>query len=143
MPAEPQTKLTWRDFANAQMQIESQAASRQAPSELDASRKAALTILHTYLSQYYARTNSYPTTTNLNDQGWVAANFTGIDPAVFRDPLATSPILSTAPKVKTYAYQTQSENPKLACANTAENPCVHYMLTATLSNGQPHVVQDP
>lgn len=140
---EPQTKLQWKDFASAQMQIESQAAARQSAADIDAARTTSLDTIHKAVAIYYAQNNSYPSIGNLNDPAWVAANLNGLDPDVLREPLATNALFMPAPKAGSYAYQTQSANPALACDNTPANQCLHYTLTALLHAGQPYSVKDP
>lgn len=143
LPEEPQTKLSWANFATYQFQIESQAASKQPATQLDAVRKLQLNDLHKYLAAYFLQNQSYPTLANLNDQAWVSGNLSGIDPDEFRDPLATSLTLLGAPKAGVLAYMPLAASGKGVCDDTDANLCVHYKLIATLSNNQPYVVQDP
>jgi hypothetical protein len=120
-----------------------QAAAKVAPATKDAERKSKLDTLHTYLANYVATAGTYPSLANLNNRVWVSANLPGIDSETFRDPEGLSLILSGGPQAKSFAYQPVGSNPKVACDGTAGNPCVHYHLTAVLSNNQPLTVQDP
>ncbi len=144
--AEPQTKLKWQDFASVQLQIDQQMAKLQSPAELDAERKADLTVLHDYLADYFTQNTYYPTFGNLNDPNWVATNLPGINPAVFRDPLGANSQLLAQPKAGNFAYQVASATAK-ACDN---NPaaaisqlCSIYSLTTVLSDGKQYSVQNP
>ncbi len=143
LPGEPQTKLTWQDFARQQWQMESQLAAQQSGPTRDAARQAQLAELHRYLAVYFIQNNNYPPLANLNDQTWVAANLGGIDPAFFRDPDGTTLLLGETPKAGSFAYQPLSADGKPGCANTSTSSCAHYKLTAILSNVQPYSIQDP
>lgn len=143
LPAQPQTKLAWANFANAQFQIEAQAAAKQTPADQDTSRKAQLDTIHKALAAYFTQAASYPSLANINDQGWVKTNLLGLDPDVLRDPLAINLTLLATPKAGGFAYQPLPESGKGSCDNTAAAPCAHYKLTALLSTKQAAVVQDP
>lgn len=143
LPDEPQTKLSWANFATYQFQIQSQAAAKQPAAQLDKDRKAQLDSLHKYLKQYFQENEFYPTSANINDLAWVAGNLNGLDPDTLRDPLASSLTLLAAPKPGVFAYQPVSAAGKGVCDNLEANQCVHYKLMATLSNNQQYVVQDP
>ncbi len=142
LPNEPQTRLTWQDFAKVQWQVESQAASHQPASALDATRRSNLASLHPYLAQYFAQNNTYPSLTNLNDQTWVASHFSGLDPSLLRDPLALNLALGTMAKAGAFAYQPKGADARKVC-DAATNACMHYKLIATLSDNQQFIVQDP
>jgi hypothetical protein len=143
LPNEPPTQLNWQAFAAVQLQMETQAAAHQSNADRDAARKADLAQLHGYLAISFTQNALYPTLADLDDQTWVANNLTGIDPDVFHDPQGATLMLANAPKAGSFAYQPLPASGKGTCDDTALNPCLHYKLTATLSNGQQYVVQDP
>lgn len=139
---EPQTKLTWAQFASTQLQIEAQSAAKLTPTQVDALRQGRLSLLHSALQTYFANNNAYPTVTQLSDQAWVQTNLAGVDPDDFYDPLSTTPGLSPAPAANHFAYQPVGSDGKKACDNLTQN-CDHYVLTAMLSTGKPYTVKDP
>lgn len=143
LPQEPQTKLSWPNFATYQFQVESQASSKLPATQLDAARKSQLNDLHKYLTAYYKQNQSYPTLANLNDQAWISGNLSGLDPDGLRDPLAANLMLLSAPKPGVFAYLPLPATGTGACTDTDANPCAHYKLIATLSNNQQYIVQDP
>lgn len=142
LPEEPQTKLSWANFANYQFQIEAQTVAKQPPAKLDAARKTQLNSLHKYLALYFQQNGSYPSLANINDQAWVAGNLGGLDPDSLRDPLAVNLTLLPTPKAAVFAYLPLPAGGKGACDNTDANQCAHYKLIATLSNNQQYIVQD-
>jgi len=138
---EPQTKLSWAQFAATQLQIETQAAAKLTPTQVDALRQGRLALLHNTLHVYFADNSAYPTATQLNDQTWVQNNLAGLDPDALHDPLAATTGLATTPKATSFAYQPTGADGKVACDNLAQN-CDHYMLSAVLSTGKVYTVKD-
>ncbi|HWB39357.1 MAG TPA: hypothetical protein VG604_03925 [Candidatus Saccharimonadales bacterium] len=141
IPAEPQTKLGWANFAALQLQIEAAAAAHETPAQLDAERAQRLAAVSSNLADYFATNNAYPTFTQLNDPVWLQNNLAGLDPEALDDPLAVTRRLAAKPTLKNFAYQPTSDNGKLACDNVTQN-CSHYLLTAILSTGKPYAVSD-
>lgn len=142
LPAEPQTKLMWLQFAPIQLQIEAQAASSLTPPQVDALRQTKLASIHSYLATYFATNNAYPTFTQLNDQTWVQNNLAGLDPDALHDPLASSLQLATAAAKNSFTYLPVAADGKTICDNLTQN-CSHYQLTTVLSTNQPYTVHDP
>lgn len=143
---EPQTNLTWDNFASLQQQIQHQAATHATAAVLDAQRAADLSQLHSYLAKYYIDHSFYPAFADLDDPHWVAANLPGVDPDAFRDPLGNSSQLVTAPKAGSYAYQTLTPGGK-TCSNdisaAISQLCATYALTAMLSTGKQYSITSP
>jgi hypothetical protein len=143
---QPETNLSWQDFATVQQQIELQAASHESAAALDAQRKTDLSEIHSYLATYFNSSGYYPAYADLDDQTWVASNLPGLDPDGFRDPLSSSPALSTVPKAEAYAYIPLSPSGKSCDDNVTavvSQLCTTYTLTAILSNGQHYSVTNP
>lgn len=167
LPATPKATVAWPEFANTQLQIESQASATVAASNRDSDRISALSAVQKNLLAYYTKNGSYPTLANMNDQTWVAANLTSFDPDITRDPAASSlallaaiPAQAAAPvntKTKSkivvpvtpiFGYVYKPTNAAgAACLNQANIPtdqlCSAYTLSATLSNGQQYIVKNP
>jgi hypothetical protein len=76
---------------------------------------------------------------------WVglAANLLGIDVDYLRDPIASNLSVSNTPRPGIIAYSPVADSGSPNCDNTPINPCTHYKITATLSNGQQYTVSDP
>jgi len=139
--AMPGNATPWQKFSSTEWQIESQAALKQPPASLDASRKAALGLMHDNLASYNAQKGFYPTLATINDLSWLATVALGA-PEIQRDPLATATRLSAAPAPGVYSYTAAPISGAGACDNVTV-PCGHYHLVATLSNGQQYIVIDP
>lgn len=140
---EPQTNLKWATFSPIQYQMETQVAALQSPADRDAARQAQLAKIHTALASYFGQTNAYPSFANLNNPEWVSVNLNALDPEVLRDPLSPTLTLSPTARAGSFAYETISTNPKVACDNVGNNLCTQYKLTATLTNNKFFIVQDP
>jgi hypothetical protein len=142
LPSEPITNVTWAKFQPVQVQIEAQAASRETADQIDAHRKNSFAALQRYFATYFQQNGFYPLLVNLNDQPWMAANLPGLDTDNLHEPLSNDVLVVGAPAVGHYAYQPTDAAGSGACNNTVNDPCVHYALTAILSNGQPYTVND-
>jgi len=141
-PIEPQTKLSWVNYADAHYKMQAELAATRPLNEFDEYRKEQLNSLKFYLDQYNAQANSYPSFENLNSISWVRANLVGMDIDLLRDPLSTSFEISTTPRQNYVAYSTTGENAPRACDNTPINSCIHYRLTAILSNREQYSQTD-
>jgi hypothetical protein len=140
MASQPKAQLAWQAFAPSLWQMKAQAAAKAAPVNLDSERKADIDALHAALASYAAQKGSFPTLAALNDASWMSTVLNAhIEQQ--RDPLTAGSVLANAPKAGTYAYQPTPTSGKGGC--DLKNPCMHYKLTATLSNGQQYSVQDP
>ena len=140
---EPQTKLNWQSFSVYHYQLEAGAAATMPAADQDKLRQENLQKLHGYLANYFAQNGNYPSLASLNNPSWAFQNLVVSDLEVLRDPLSPSLQLSNAPKAGAFAYQPVPASGKGLCDDSPAKACVHYKLTATLSNGQPFVVQDP
>jgi hypothetical protein len=141
--AEPQTRLLWQSFAPYQYQLEAEVMKALPDGDVDKIRQGNLRQLHDFLALYFNQNDNYPSLSSLNDPNWVMSNLGLRDIELLRDPLGTSLQLANAPKPGTIAYQALPASGKGACDNTPAHQCVHYKLTATLSDGKQYSVQDP
>lgn len=142
MSAEPQTHLTWTQFAPLTYQIQAEIAGQQSPAIRDAARQQNLAAIHDALKAYFDANGTYPTLANLNNVDWLQKNMPAVDTGFFRDPVGTTVQFTTAPKAGQYAYQVMPASNKGGC-NNLDQPCVHYKLSAIQSDNKPYVVQDP
>jgi hypothetical protein len=143
IPNEPETKLTWPEFAPTEYALEAQLSNSLTPTERDTVRTQDLAAVHTALAAYEATNGFYPTLANMNDENWVAQNLPGLDPEVLRDPAATSLTLLDTPKAGSYAYQPSPDSHSGSCVNAGTDPCTHYSFTAILSTNRSSTVIDP
>ncbi len=165
LPRQPSSNIDWPQFASTQLQLEAQASATVAPALRDSLRQTSLTTMQSALKLYFAKNGVYPSLANLNDQSWIAANLPSFDPDTTRDPqssslgLLASASVASAPKpaaakgksaapvtatpIYGYIYQPVTATGK-PCANetatSADQTCVQYSLTATLSTGKPYVL---
>jgi hypothetical protein len=142
LPSEPVTNITWAKFQAVQLEVESAAASRETADQIDARRKNDFTELQHYFATYFQQNGFYPLLVNLNDQPWIATNLPGLDPDSLHEPLARDMVVMGAPAAGHYAYVPTDDAGASTCNNTLNDPCVHYLLTAILSDGQPYTVSD-
>lgn len=142
-PMEPETKVTWQNFASVHYQMQAAAASAQPASVIDNNRKTKLAGLRNQLLEYQRQTSSFPTIENLNNPNWVNTNLIGFDVDLLRDPLATTINIQSSPGGNSLAYITTPEIANARCTNAPENPCAHFRVISTLSNGQQYTAQDP
>lgn len=142
LPDEPVTNINWAKFQPVQLQVESEAASRETAAQIDAHRKNDFAALQHALATYFQQNGFYPLLVNLNSQPWLATNLSGLDPDHLHEPLARDVLVVSAPAAGHYAYQPSDAAGSPACNNTINDPCVHYQLTALMSNGQPYSVND-
>lgn len=142
-PIEPQTRLSWVDYADAHYKMQADLAATRPLTELDIYRKNQVDSLKPFLQKYFSQANSYPSYANLNSTGWVRSNLLGVDVDYLRDPIATTLNISNTPRPGLISYSALGENGSANCDNTPINSCAGYKLTATLSNGQQYTVQAP
>jgi prepilin-type N-terminal cleavage/methylation domain-containing protein len=86
----------------------------------DAERKTDLEAVEGHLEAYAAKNGTYPTTANVADTAFVAAEFKGLDPDALLDPTSGA----------SYTYTATPSTP--ACDNTSGNECTGYTLSADL-----------
>lgn len=142
-PIEPQTKLSWVNYADAHFKMQSDLAATRPLTELDSYRKKQIDSFKPFLQKYFSQANSYPSYANLNSTGWVRSNLLGVDVDYLRDPISSTFNISNTPRPAAISYSAVGENGSLNCDNTPISPCVGYRLSATLSNGQQYSVQAP
>ena len=82
----------------------------------DTERKTDVNAIHSQLETYHADNGFYPTTANIADVAWVAANLEGLDAEALNDPSSG-----------TYAYAATTAS----CNNTTVL-CAAYTLSADL-----------
>ena len=107
-------------------------------------RQVAIDNIRTQLESYYAGTDRYPTLENINNKEWRSDNLPKLQDEWIKDPRWNDnveectqngqPILTAEPAPNCYSYQVTSSDGQ-ACDN-ADNPCVHYTLTASLEGGE-------
>jgi len=107
-------------------------------------RETRMDTLRSQLETYYARTNTYPTLSNVNDAAWRTKNLPHLKDTSLRDPrwsntvaactAKTHPILAAQPAANCFSYQVASTEGS-ACDNVAVS-CAHYTLTARLEGGE-------
>ena len=142
-PMEPETKVLWQNFATVHYQMQAVATSAQPAGVVDNARKARLSALHDKLIEYNKQTSSYPTLENLNNPNWISSNLIGFDVDLLRDPAGSSLTVQSSPTGSSLAYVTTPEMATGKCTNTPENPCAHFRVISTLSNGKQYIAQDP
>ena len=164
LPSQPNATISWPSFASTQLQVEAQASALLPASERDAIRQSNLKIIQKQITTYYAKSGSYPSLANINNQTWIATNMPSFDPDLTRDPdasslalLASAPAPGQASKIKSktvvvatpiigYIYQPTTAAGK-ACANEqgtiTDQLCTNYSLLATLSTGQAFTLKVP
>jgi Tfp pilus assembly protein PilE len=106
-------------------------------------RRKDIDAIKLQLETYYAKTNIYPTQSNLNDAAWRAANVKLPDGTI-TDPgwekvnnfctLNDKPTLAAEPAVNCYSYQVSSTEGS-PCDNSGAL-CSHYTLTSKLEGGE-------
>ncbi len=110
-------------------------------------RQTTIDVLKGQLETYYAGTNVYPTSAQLNNATWRTQNLKHLPPDALQDPRWTSKntdctmsgkaITSSKPTNDCYSYQVTATDGS-ACDND-KTPCAHYTLTAWLEGGEKYV----
>ncbi len=110
-------------------------------------RQTDIDSLRGQLESYYAGTDKYPTSDNINDAAWRAKNLPRLKDDAMTDPRwdknksecskDLKATLAAKPTTNCYSYQVTSSDGS-PCDND-KVPCVHYTLTAMLEGGEKYV----
>lgn len=110
-------------------------------------RQTRIDTIRGQLESYYAQTDTYPTSGQLNDAAWRTKNMPRLEANALQDPRWSSDVTACAsqglvitasePIANCYSYQVTASD-GTSCDND-KTPCAHYTLTSTLEGGEKYV----